>query len=363
MFLAKHPNLSRFDNNNKHKGDIMNSSSKLLVALAIVLFWFGTANTIEHTVGIRGGVTMPFADIDEENPLQLMGGINYEAWLMDYLSLGVYPYFTKMEGEEGPADFESTLIGGDVMVKLRPVSEKLSLHFKDSAVKRISPFAQLGFGVVHHDSEANFGPVKAKDDGISLSAPTAALGVSLLSKWNVNLDLGAQYVFANSDKLDLVEKNVSESYLMPFLGIGYTFGEKEAKMTSKKVASELHSRLLRNKISMEQDFTLSGVQFEIGSAKLTKEAQMVLDDVAKAMINNPKVNVGIHGHTDNTGSLELNNRLSLQRAESVKAYLVSKDIAAERMVTKGFGPSKPIADNNTEAGRAENRRIEFVIVK
>jgi outer membrane protein OmpA-like peptidoglycan-associated protein len=359
IFLAKRPILFRFDNNNKHKGDIMNSSSKLLLAFAIVLFWFGAANAIEHTVGIRGGVNMPFADIDEENALQLMGGINYEAWLLDYLSLGVYPYFTKMEGEEGPADFKSTLIGGDVMVKLRPVSEKLSLHFQDAAVKRISPFAQLGFGVVHHDSEGTLG----KDDGISLSAPTAALGVSLLSKWNVNLDLGAQYVFANSDKLDLVEKNVSESYLMPFLGIGYTFGGKEAKMTSKKVASELHSRLLRNKISMEQNFTLSGVQFEVGSAKLTNEAQMILDDVAKAMINSPKVNVEIHGHTDNTGSLELNNRLSLQRAESVKAYLVSKNIAAERIATKGFGPAKPIADNNTEAGRAENRRIEFVIVK
>ncbi|HQQ68263.1 MAG TPA: hypothetical protein PLX77_05485, partial [Candidatus Cloacimonadota bacterium] len=128
----------------------MSNSSKLLLALAVVLFGFGAANAIEHTVGIRGGVNMPFADIDEENPLQLMGGINYEAWLLDYLSLGVYPYYTKMEGEEGLADFESTLIGGDVMVKLRPVSEKLSLHFQNAAVKRISPFAQLGFGVVHH---------------------------------------------------------------------------------------------------------------------------------------------------------------------------------------------------------------------
>jgi hypothetical protein len=90
----------------------------------------------------------------------------------------------------------------------------------------------------HHDTEVG----AVDDDGFSLSAPSAALGVSLQTKWKINLDLGAQYVFANSDKLDMYEKNVSDSYLMPFIGLGYTFGGKEAKMTAKKVSSEMTSR-------------------------------------------------------------------------------------------------------------------------
>ena len=114
---------------------------------------------------------------------------------------------------------------------------------------------------------------------------------------------------------------------------------------------------------MEQNFTLSGVQFEVGSANLTAEAQNILKDVVSAMKASPRVNVEIHGHTDNTGSLELNNRLSLQRADSVKKFLVENGIAESRLATKGYGPSRPIADNNTEEGRQENRRIEFVIVK
>jgi outer membrane protein OmpA-like peptidoglycan-associated protein len=120
--------------------------------------------------------------------------------------------------------------------------------------------------------------------------------------------------------------------------------------------------MLRNRISMEQNFTLSGVQFEIGSANLTAEAQNTLMKLPKPwrISQHP---VEIHGHTDNTGSLEMNHRLSLQRADSVKEYLVSKGVAEYRMSTKGFGPAKPIATNDTEAGRAENRRIEFVIVK
>jgi len=337
----------------------MKKSSVSLLSLAILLLSFSPLMAIEHTVGLRGGMTLPFADIDEENPLQLMGGINYEAWLLDYLSVGLYPYYTRMEGEEGPVDFESTLMGGDVMVKYRPISPKLSLHFPDAAVKRISPFGQLGFGIVHHDTEGLLG----KDDGISLSAPSAALGVSLATKWNVNLDLGAQYVFANSDKLDMVEKNVSESYLMPFLGLGYTFGGKDVKPVLSSASSQVRSKVLKNRISMEQNFTLSGVQFEVGSANLTAEAQNILKDVVSAMKASPRVNVEIHGHTDNTGSLELNNRLSLQRADSVKKFLVENGIAESRLATKGYGPSRPIADNNTEEGRQENRRIEFVIVK
>jgi len=75
------------------------------------------------------------------------------------------------------------------------------------------------------------------------------------------------------------------------------------------------------------------------------------------------VMIKINGHTDNTGSKELNDALSLKRAESVKSYLVMKGVDQGRMSTAGFGYSQPVASNDTPEGRAENRRIEFIIEK
>jgi outer membrane protein OmpA-like peptidoglycan-associated protein len=76
---------------------------------------------------------------------------------------------------------------------------------------------------------------------------------------------------------------------------------------------------------------------------------------------NPTVNVAISGHTDNVGDPALNTSLSQQRADAVLLALVSKGIDVGRMTSEGFGDTKPIADNATSAGRAENRRIEFAV--
>jgi outer membrane protein OmpA-like peptidoglycan-associated protein len=73
----------------------------------------------------------------------------------------------------------------------------------------------------------------------------------------------------------------------------------------------------------------------------------------------PDIKVTIEGHTDNTGRAETNQKLSESRAASVKKYLVSKGISADRLTTGGFGADRPIEDNKTAAGKAKNRRVEF----
>ena len=106
------------------------------------------------------------------------------------------------------------------------------------------------------------------------------------------------------------------------------------------------------------------VQFELGSDKLLEVSFPLLDDVAQVMKDNPQIEVlQVEGHTDSTGSPDFNRKLSQQRAESVAKYLSSKGVKAARMEPKGFGPDRPIADNETDPGREANRRVEFNILK
>ncbi len=104
---------------------------------------------------------------------------------------------------------------------------------------------------------------------------------------------------------------------------------------------------------------LEGVNFETGKSELTPESQTILDGVAASLVANEEIKVQVGGHTDNTGSAAVNKRLSAARAEAVRTYLVSKGVAASRLTSAGFGPSKPIASNKTAAGRAQNRRVEL----
>ena len=104
---------------------------------------------------------------------------------------------------------------------------------------------------------------------------------------------------------------------------------------------------------------LRGVIFETGKSALKPESFTVLDIVAQSLNANPDIRIEIAGYTDHTGSDATNLRLSQARADAVRAYLGSKGVAPGRMVTKGYGATKPIAPNTTVAGRAQNRRVEL----
>ena len=101
------------------------------------------------------------------------------------------------------------------------------------------------------------------------------------------------------------------------------------------------------------------VQFESGKTALKAGSSDSLDKVAALLKENPDLKLEIQGHTDSTGNAASNYRLSEKRANAVKAYLVERGISVNRLNAKGYGPSKPIADNGTLEGRAKNRRVEF----
>ncbi|HRO76098.1 MAG TPA: OmpA family protein [Crocinitomicaceae bacterium] len=107
---------------------------------------------------------------------------------------------------------------------------------------------------------------------------------------------------------------------------------------------------------------LNNIFFETAKATLLQESQMELDNLVKILNENPKMKIEIRGHTDNVGSDAANQTLSENRAKSVVDYLVSKGISASRLTSAGFGEKQPEATNDTEEGRAINRRVEFKII-
>ena len=111
------------------------------------------------------------------------------------------------------------------------------------------------------------------------------------------------------------------------------------------------------KVTMKENM----VNFAFNSSELSSSAKTNLDKLAKVLVNNPDTNINIYGHTDNKGTDAYNMTLSEKRAKSVVNYLSSHGVKKNRMFAKGMGESDPVATNETEAGRAENRRVEFAI--
>jgi len=107
----------------------------------------------------------------------------------------------------------------------------------------------------------------------------------------------------------------------------------------------------------------SGVNFEVGKSDLLAGANLELNKLVEVMQSNPASMWQITGYTDNTGSRSMNINLSYERAQSVANYLIKNGIERSRLIVKGFGPDYPIADNSTESGRAQNRRVEIKFVE
>jgi outer membrane protein OmpA-like peptidoglycan-associated protein len=103
-----------------------------------------------------------------------------------------------------------------------------------------------------------------------------------------------------------------------------------------------------------------GINFDVDKATIKPESMGTLNMIVQVLKDNPDVKFEIDGHTDNTGTPQHNKDLSQQRADAVKTQLISLGVDASRLTSKGFGDTKPISDNNTFEGKANNRRVEFV---
>jgi OOP family OmpA-OmpF porin len=109
--------------------------------------------------------------------------------------------------------------------------------------------------------------------------------------------------------------------------------------------------------------TLKGVGFEYDSATLTAESRPVLDEVAADLKKYPRLKVELQGHTDSRGSDQYNLKLSQRRAEAVREYLIRQGVSPDQLTARGYGETQPKASNDTDEGRAENRRVDMKVLE
>ncbi|MDT0633930.1 OmpA family protein [Spectribacter hydrogenoxidans] len=249
-----------------------------------------------------------------------------------------------------------------------------------------TPYGLIGVGAVHNDVV----PDSADDTGafgnVGLGFVTAELGGYALRIRGEGRYIHDDYEFGSESGMD--DWRLSLGVEIP---LGSRVVEKEVVrevVREKQVIKEVPAKITdtdgdgvpdqndrcpdtlrglrvdsRGCAEQNQTLRLDGVTFALNSARLTPEAQGTLDRVVRALRGQPTLRVEIAGHTDSTGSASYNQNLSQERAASVRSYLVSAGIDAFRLVARGYGETQPVASNETEYGRARNRRVEFRVLQ
>ncbi len=196
------------------------------------------------------------------------------------------------------------------------------------------------------DSETE-DPVMAKIDVIDLTT-------DLVVATTASSDADGSYRIKLPDK---------KSYMIDFRASGFLSDMKRINIpeTYSEKVYRLNVSLIKVKVGKK--VVLNNILFETGKSILTTGSYTELDRLVGILQDNLLMRIEISGHTDNTGSIDLNNRLSQSRAQAVVEYLVQKGIDRTRLEFKGYGPQQPIADNATAEGRKMNRRVEFKILE
>ncbi|MCX6206592.1 MAG: OmpA family protein [Bacteroidetes bacterium] len=142
---------------------------------------------------------------------------------------------------------------------------------------------------------------------------------------------------------------------------GYLFYSEQYTLSKKDADSTYQKNIALQPVALHANFVFNNILFKNNSFELPTAAFIELDKLVQVLNENPSIKLEISGHTDNVGKQEDNLILSSNRAKSIVNYLSSKNIDAKRLSYKGYGSSKPIAENTSEEGRSKNRRTEFTI--
>ena len=141
-------------------------------------------------------------------------------------------------------------------------------------------------------------------------------------------------------------------------GMNYNLTIVESQTMQQEVVAD--AKAMRNDLAETGKTIVHGIYFDTASATIKPESESALVEMVKLFSGSPTLKVYVVGHTDNVGNLESNLKLSSDRAASVVRAITARGVAASRLKSAGVGPYSPVASNDTDGGKAKNRRVEFV---
>jgi OmpA-OmpF porin, OOP family len=304
-----------------------------------------------------------------------------------------YDDFTDMAGDEPPPHWRvrggsvALRIGGGIRqleatadrVRLTPALKQLPRNFTIETELKIDDAADARSLWFLHDKtwEGPTGPdpelavmIQSREGGIGVRVRHKANGaLEDVADASAALDLGQPFkesIWIQNGRLrvyvnDRRVVDVNQIELPPLAGaeLYAEFGENRLGYRLVRVAESTPD--FSQVMSASGRYVTHGILFDVDSDRLKPESAAVIRGVAQGLEKNPALKVRIEGHTDSTGNAAHNLDLSRRRAEAVRAVLISQfQIGADRLTTVGLGDSKPLESNDTPAGRAQNRRVEFV---
>jgi outer membrane protein OmpA-like peptidoglycan-associated protein len=221
-------------------------------------------------------------------------------------------------------------------------------------IEMVSGSDSANFHVGGSDAEYN-GPVS-----LGGSLPPQIRGDAFENKWHhvaVVYRKPQMKIYVDQYRVLTVPDAKFAPQSLVFEGIGDQ--EKPITFRNVRVASGGGMNMVGKKFT-DAKIVTHGINFDVDKATLRPESMGTLNQIKAVMASDPTLKFEIDGHTDNTGTSPHNLALSQERADAVKAQLVSMGISADRLTTKGFGDAKPMASNDSPEGKANNRRVEFV---
>ncbi len=257
-------------------------------------------------------------------PVNLGKGVNTDGWDAYYTldARGEYAYMVSKNGERGQ----------DI------VKVKLTEDIKPNPVVLIK-------GVVYNSKTKE--PIGANIEYENLvDGKNAGMAISSSKngEYTIVLPYGINYGFL--------------AYNQGFISVS-----DNLDLTTVSAYKEITRDLYLTPLEVGTTVRLNNIFFDFGKATLRSESFPELDRLVELMGKNEKVQIEISGHTDNVGSDDANLKLSEERAKAVMDYVIAKGIDASRMVSKGYGETKPLATNDTDEGKQLNRRVEFTVNK
>jgi outer membrane protein OmpA-like peptidoglycan-associated protein len=290
-------------------------------------------------------------------PVNMGDSINSPKWDA-YFSVdakGEYGYVAAYQNALGGTDIFRTKLSESQ----RPKTVVLVYGKVYNAITKEVMDAKLEYNLIPGES----------NEGNAISSPEGNYKVTLPYGKKYSIRASADKFFSVIDTIDLSVSDIYKEmhrdlYLTPVVEDGKVIKDSAGNIVRTSIDS-LGNDNIENADALKEGQILStnNILFDFSKSILRAEAYAELDKVARMLKATPTMQVELSAHTDAVGGYSENLKLSEDRAYAAKQYLMSKGIAGDRIISKGYGETTPIGDNKTEIGRQQNRRVEFRILK